>query len=148
DLNGVGDACDTFDSDGDEIADGSDNCPSIYNPGQADADSNGIGDDCAALPPTVLTEPASSVGSTGATLNAKVDPEGLATTYRFEYGTTTAYGTSVPAAAKSAGSGATAVAGSQAVTGLTAATTYHYRVVAVNEIGQSFGEDLTFTTGP
>jgi Ca2+-binding RTX toxin-like protein len=148
DLNGVGDACDTFDSDGDEIADGSDNCPTVYNPGQADANANGIGDDCAALPPTVLTEPASSVGSSGATLNAKVDPEGLATTYRFEYGTTTAYGTSVPFTAKSAGSGATAVAGNQAVTGLAAGTTYHYRVVAASEIGQSFGEDLTFTTGP
>jgi hypothetical protein len=148
DLNGVGDACDTFDSDGDEIADGSDNCPSVYNPGQTDTDGNGVGDDCASLPPTVLTEPASGVGSAGATLNAKIDPEGFATTYRFEYGTTTAYGTSVPSVAKSAGAGTAPVAGSQAVTGLTAGTTYHYRVIAANEIGQSFGEDLTFTTGP
>jgi Ca2+-binding RTX toxin-like protein len=148
DLDGVGDACDTFDLDGDEIADGADNCPSVYNPGQDDADSNGIGDECSMMPPTVVTEPATSVGTGGATFNAKIDPEGLATTYRFEYGTTSEYGTTVPAVAKSAGSGATAVTGSQAVTGLTAATTYHYRVVAVNEAGQSVGEDRVFTTLP
>ncbi|HEX5592378.1 MAG TPA: thrombospondin type 3 repeat-containing protein, partial [Solirubrobacterales bacterium] len=148
DLNGVGDACDTMDADGDEIADGSDNCPSVYNPGQADANGNGIGDDCSELPPTVLTEPASSVGSTGATFNAKIDPEGFATTYRFEYGTTTEYGASIPSVAKSAGAGTSPVGGSQAVTGLTAGTTYHYRVVATSEIGQSIGEDRTFTTLP
>ncbi len=36
----------TGDSDGDGIPDASDNCPDVYNPGQADANVNGIGDDC------------------------------------------------------------------------------------------------------
>jgi hypothetical protein len=148
DLNGVGDACDVFDGDGDEIADAVDNCPTVYNPAQADADANGIGDECAMMPPTVATEPASGLTTGGATLNAKIDPEGLATTYRFEYGTTDGYGTTVPAVPKSAGSGASAVTGSQAVSGLAVGTTYHYRVVAVNEAGQSVGEDRVFTTSP
>jgi Ca2+-binding RTX toxin-like protein len=146
DMNGEGDACDTPDADGDEIPDASDNCPSVYNPDQADADGNGIGDECASMPPTVETEPAASVKGTTATFGAKIDPEGLATNYRFEYGTTTSYGSAIPLVYKSAGSGATAVAVSEAVTNLAPNTTYHYRVFATNEAGQSVGEDQTFTT--
>jgi Ca2+-binding RTX toxin-like protein len=146
DLNGEGDACDTPDADGDEIPDSSDNCPSVYNPDQADADGNGIGDECGVEPPTVATEPATSVKGTTATFAAKIDPEGLATNYRFEYGTTTSYGSAVPLVYKSAGSGATAVAVTEAVTNLAPNTTYHYRVFATNEAGQSVGEDQTFTT--
>jgi hypothetical protein len=39
------------DSDGDGIADGSDNCPSTNNPGQADTDGDGVGDACDPLTP-------------------------------------------------------------------------------------------------
>jgi hypothetical protein len=47
DLNGVGNACNTFeDQDGDEWADSLDNCPTVSNPTQADADENGVGDAC------------------------------------------------------------------------------------------------------
>ncbi|MBU8934059.1 MAG: hypothetical protein KOO62_08620 [candidate division Zixibacteria bacterium] len=35
-----------FDTDGDEVCDIGDNCPTIYNPTQADADNDGIGDIC------------------------------------------------------------------------------------------------------
>jgi hypothetical protein len=38
------------DADGDGVADGSDNCPSTANPGQADADNDGQGDACDATP--------------------------------------------------------------------------------------------------
>jgi hypothetical protein len=37
---------DDFDSDGDSVADGIDNCPRLSNPEQLDADFNGIGDSC------------------------------------------------------------------------------------------------------
>ena len=56
-----------------------------------------------ASPPGVTTSAASSIGTTTATLNGKVDPNGRSTAYVFEYGTTTSYGTKTPSA--SAGSG-------------------------------------------
>jgi Ca2+-binding RTX toxin-like protein len=146
DMNGAGDACDPIDSDGDGVADGSDNCPSAYNPEQTDSNGDGIGDECALMPPSVVTEPATVVKGSTATFNGTVDPEGLATTYQFEYGTTTSYGSKVPVSAKSAGLGASALAVSEAVTGLIPNTTYHYRVFASNEAGQTTGADQTFTT--
>ena len=69
-----------------------------------------------AEPPAATTSAASSLGSTGATLNGKVDPNGRATTYLFEYGTTTSYGTKT--SSSSAGSGSNAMNVSKAVTGL------------------------------
>jgi hypothetical protein len=47
--------------------------------------------------PTVTTTAATNVTMTGATLNGTVNPNGQSTTYQFEYGTDTSYGTSVPA---------------------------------------------------
>lgn len=80
------------------------------------------------------TGPATNITRTSATLTGSVD---AATTYHFEYGTSTAYGLRTPdATADKAGS-------VQApVTGLTAQTTYHYRLVA----GDSNGADRTFRT--
>jgi hypothetical protein len=97
--------------------------------------------------PGVTTGAATSVGDAAATLNGTVDPNGSATTYRFEYGTTTAYGSQSPAVDASAGSGASGVAVSTDLSGLSAATMYHYRLVATNVIGTSVGSDQTFTTG-
>jgi Ca2+-binding RTX toxin-like protein len=146
DENGIGDACEAPDGDGDGVPDATDNCPHSYNPDQADANGDGIGDECALLPPTASTEAASALKGTSATLNASVNPGGLATAYQFEYGTTSEYGTSVPLEAKAIGSGASAVAVSEAISNLTPGTTYHFRVVATNEAGASEGTDQTFTT--
>lgn len=96
--------------------------------------------------PAVTTNSASGVKSSGATLNGTVNPEGASTTYQFDYGTTTSYGSSVPIPAGSAGSGATAVSESQAVAGLSPGTTYHYRIEATNSVGTSYGSDQQFTT--
>ncbi len=95
------------------------------------------------LTPIIATRPATTVMSTEATLNGAVDPQGVNTTYRFEYGTTTAYGTSVPQPAASAGSGTAKERVSETVTGLQPNTTYHYRLVA----GGSAGADSVFRTG-
>jgi Ca2+-binding RTX toxin-like protein len=146
DMDGMGDACDPPDTDGDGITDASDNCPSAYNPGQEDTNGDGIGDACGPLPPTATTAAATEVKGQKATFNGSVDPESQATTYQFEYGTTTSYGTAIPVPAASAGSGTTPAAVNQAVTGLTSNTTYHYRIVATNPTGQTYGEDQSFTT--
>jgi predicted lipoprotein with Yx(FWY)xxD motif len=71
---------------------------------------------------------------------------GGTTTYHFEYGTTTAYGISVPMSDAEAGSGlSTPVA--QQVTGLTPDTLYHYRLVSNNSVeGIGTSEDGTFST--
>lgn len=110
--------------------------------------------------PTVEEESVSDVTSESATLEAEVNPAGGATSYYFQYGVTSAYGSDVPAApGDSIGSGEVPVEVSQHVQGLAPGTEYHYRVVAVSQISvevspgkfetqpfTSYGEDQTFTT--
>ena len=98
----------------------------------------------AAGPPSASTNAATNVTATSATLEGTVFPNQNDTTYYFEYGTTTAYGTQTPTQGPVGGN-----AGKSAnadVTGLTPSTTYHFRVVAVNSAGTSVGNDMTFTT--
>jgi len=96
-----------------------------------------------AAPPAATTGAASAVTATTATLNGTVLPNKETTTYRFEYGTTTAYGSQTPAGTTS-GNAAKAV--STDITGLAPSTTYHFRVVATNASGTATGADARFTT--
>ena len=98
-----------------------------------------------ASPPTVVTGAASNIGPTSATVAGTVNPQGLATTYLFEYGKTTKYGSKT--ASKSAGSGTSAVAVTTTISSLSPATTYHYRIVATSSAGTSKGADRSFKTG-
>lgn len=98
--------------------------------------------------PTATTEAASGITEKGATLKGSVNPNGTSTTYQFEYGKTTSYGTKVPVSPESVGSGTTAVAVSKAISGLEEGVTYHYRVVASNAAGTVKGADRTLKTGP
>jgi hypothetical protein len=95
--------------------------------------------------PVVTTEPGTGVSTEGATLNGAVNPQGISTTYQFEYGTTTSYGSSTPESG-SIGNGTSSVAVSRAINGLAPGTTYHFRVVATNLEGTSYGQDRTFST--
>jgi hypothetical protein len=95
-------------------------------------------------PPTVVTGPASSLTHRSARLNGSLNPNGLATTWYFEYGTSTRY--RARTSTRSAGKGAKPVNVSVALSGLRAATTYHYRLVAKNASGTRRGANLTFTT--
>ena len=95
-------------------------------------------------PPTATTTAATAVSSSAATLNGSLNPEGVPTTYYFQYGTTAAYGSKT--ATQSAGSATTAQAVAGNVSGLGASTTYHYRLVAVSAGGTVVGADLTLTT--
>jgi hypothetical protein len=94
--------------------------------------------------PTVSTRSAASIGQTAATLRADVNPRGLATTYAFQYGTTTAYGAQTPS--RSAGSGTSSKTVGFRVTGLTPGVRYHFRVIASNADGTSVGADHSFRT--
>ena len=97
-------------------------------------------------PPTVVTEQASSVTQTSATLNATVNPGGATVQdCHFEYGSSPAYGTSVPCASLP-GAGNSAVPVSASVVGLSEKTTYHVRIVATNSGGASQGEDQELIT--
>jgi uncharacterized repeat protein (TIGR01451 family) len=95
-----------------------------------------------ATAPSVTTRPATSLSSTGATLNGSVVAKGLASSGWFEWGTSTNYGSSTPVQA--AGNGGTSVSLQAGLVGLSRGQTYHYRLVATNFLGTTYGEDLTF----
>jgi hypothetical protein len=96
--------------------------------------------------PTVTTTAAASIDPTSETLNGTLDPGGVASTFHFEYGPDTSYGTQTPESSPSSGSGAAPVTGS--ATGLLAHTTYHVRIVGTDAAGSITGNDQTFTTAP
>jgi len=93
--------------------------------------------------PTVTTDAATSVAKTTVTLNGTLDTDGgEACSVRFQYGTTSSYGTNT-SWQSGFGTGDTF---SQAITGLTASTTYHFRAQATNSAGTVNDSDATFTT--
>jgi hypothetical protein len=94
--------------------------------------------------PLVSSGHATAVTQTSATLTGTVNPEGEATTYSFQYGTSTAYGSQTPAA--SVGSGTKTVSASAPLAGLVANMTYHYRLVATSVNGTTSGHDVAFKT--
>jgi len=91
-----------------------------------------------------ITLPVYTHSDTSAVLAGRVKPNGKPTTYRFEWGQSTAYGNQVPLTDGDAGLVEKVVA--ERLEGLAPDTTYHYRLVAENEVGEDFGEDRTFTT--
>jgi hypothetical protein len=93
--------------------------------------------------PVAVTADATAIAVTTATLRGQVTPNGLATTWWFEYGTSTAYGSKT--ASRSAGSGTSARAVSDGITRLTAGRSYHFRLVAQNSRGRVYGADRSFT---
>jgi hypothetical protein len=97
--------------------------------------------------PAVTTEPASGVQTPSATLNGSVNPEGIATTYYFQYGTTTNWNEASTKAVE-VGSGTSTLKESTSETGLAAGTTYYYRIIATSAIGTSEGSAQSFTMQP
>ncbi len=98
--------------------------------------------------PAVDFTGASNVSATAADLHAQVNPDGGETTYRFEYGTGTGYGADAPVSDGDIGHETSDVAVSQHIQGLAANTTYHYRVMAHNQLGTVAGPDHTLLTQP
>src|SRR5580700_4296475 len=103
--------------------------------------------------PAIGKEPAVEVGTSEAKLGALVNPGGAAATYRFEYDTRgytegeAPHGVSVPFPEGSTGPGFSSRAVWASAKSLAPGTTYHYRVVVTNGVGNPIvGPDETFTT--
>ncbi len=95
-------------------------------------------------PPVIVGQWAGGVTYTEASLNAQINPEGLATTYKFEWGPTAAYGNS--STQSGIGSDSANHTVSAFLSALQPASTYHYRVIATNSVGTIEGPDHLFTT--
>jgi hypothetical protein len=94
-------------------------------------------------PPVAVTGTASSVSQDTATISGTVDPQGFRATYEFQLGVDTSYGVEVFGAA---GDGIGPQPLSLTLLYLQPGTTYHYRLVAINQGGTSYGADQAFTT--
>jgi hypothetical protein len=97
-----------------------------------------------AAAPGATTGPALSLTSSSANVTGTVDPNGESTTYSFQFGTTTGYGSQTNP--QSAGTGTENQVVSATLTGLRPGITYHYRLIATNFSGTTVGTDATFTT--
>lgn len=103
---------------------------------------------------TTLPIPAPAVGTGGASavtrgealLSGTIDPQGWSTSYEFQYGATTAYGSSWPTVEVNLGAFTGAQPVSVNLENLQPGTTYHYRLLATNGGGTEHGADMTFTT--
>jgi len=95
--------------------------------------------------PVIITNPATSVMSSSATVNGTVNPKGLTTSVYFQYGASASYGFTTVAQSYS---GSTTQPASANIPGLGPSTTYHFRLVGTNSGGTSFGNDRAFTTLP
>src|SRR6185437_2241259 len=97
-----------------------------------------------AAAPKATTGGAKDVSYGAATVAGTINPGGEATSYYFQYGPTHAYGGQTGIG--SAGAGGKGVPVAVGLMGLQPLTVYHYRLVAVNGAGTSFGQDRTFQT--
>lgn len=92
--------------------------------------------------PTVSTFDAVNIEKEQADLPGQLDDDGgQACDCGFEWGETVAYGNTTPTESKTTGQNF-----SQTITGLDAGKTYHFRAVATNAVGTSYGADKSFVT--
>jgi hypothetical protein len=95
----------------------------------------------AKLGPRASTGGVAHVRGTSAVLHGNVNPNGSDTTYFFQYGPTVAYGRQTPVTP--VGKGTTSVKVGQTVLNFVAGS--HYRIVATNAKGTTFGRDRTYS---
>src|SRR5262249_14441097 len=103
--------------------------------------------------PSVVSESASNLTDTGATLNATIIPSGFDTTCQFQYVNDAAFQASGYSAARIVACLPFDLASRSPyqytrafLTGLKSKTIYHFRVVATNAAGTTNGADTTFQT--
>lgn len=86
--------------------------------------------------PEAFTDVPTNLAATGVTFNGRALPNGVATDVWFQYGPTAAYGSTT--AVQSVGSGTTSVNVNAVVSGF-APGGYHFRCVAQNSLGTTYG---------
>jgi hypothetical protein len=96
---------------------------------------------------TITSTAPTGVTGSGATLNATVNANGFSTAVKFDYGLTTAYGTSLTATPGIV-SGISPISVNTTIGGLLPNTIYHFKARGDNAAGITFGEDIGFTTSP
>jgi uncharacterized protein (TIGR02145 family) len=95
--------------------------------------------------PIPLTEAATNIQMTSATLNGTVNANSFSTTVAFKWGTNLDYSNSITAPQSPLNS-MTYIDVSADLTGLIPGETYNFRIEATNEYGTKTSEDFTFTT--
>jgi hypothetical protein len=100
-----------------------------------------------AVGPVRLT-PVTTITSSIVNLNGTVNPQGVPTTYQFQYGATTSYGSRAPGTPVALGAGTSAVAVYARVAYLTPGATYQYKLTA-SKAGRAISTaNAAFTTPP
>jgi hypothetical protein len=102
----------------------------------------------ACLPPAIGASTARNVKSTRAEVSTEYQNLGPRGTIRFEYGTTAAYGMTLPLETALSTTNWLEPAVTSVLRFLEPATTYHYRVTISTPLGTVSSVDRTFTTGP
>lgn len=102
----------------------------------------------AAVAPKVVSQNATGITTTEATLNGTVNPSGAETEYWFEYSSDTLLGsvlyTTTPEISVGGGTNTAQIKAN--LTNLSPKTTYYFRLVAQNSQGTSRGSEITFKT--
>ncbi len=94
--------------------------------------------------PVATTDSLAVPSDTAAVVTGSITPNGALTSYWYEYGTTASLGSKTTT--QNLGSGYTSIPSPAFIAGLTKDTTYHYRVVADNQHGNTAGTIRTFVT--
>ncbi len=94
--------------------------------------------------PLASTGEARRLTETTATLSGRLTPMGQPTKFYFEYGPDTNYGSKTPESY--GGLQITPRTATAEIADLKPATTYHFRLVGVNDLGMTHGADATFQT--
>src|SRR3989338_6588096 len=94
--------------------------------------------------PSVVTNSNVVPSDTTAVVTGVVVPNGAFTSYWYEYGVTTNFGSKTPN--QGVGSGYTSIPAPDYITGLSKDTTYYFRLVAENQYGRVTGTQYAFHT--
>ena len=92
--------------------------------------------------PSVTTGPATSLSSTSESLSGTINPNGVDTTYYFEYGPSASFGSTTPVT--DIGGDLSPSSVTATINGLSAGATYDYALVVTSALGNEVGATSTF----